>query len=524
MQIENTPVAEKVLGAGRSGKVILIETPERRVARKIFVGLVHYIFLGAPNPYTWNPDVIRSAYYRRKILKDLTEFWFGPRLRIADAYEVGWNKSYRAYQMDTEFVEGRPVALCQPFQSIRKNEMPDLRDNIMKPLQRRLMEAGFDGIVWQAGKGNPVALNNFLLYDDSDDVPRYVGIDVESGVPALFSPNPLILFGYYLPKSFKHGAALFDDVDTDTLAAYVQHRRAALKGKLGEERYRTLLTYIRELEVHQHRWKTLNRLHRSIGYQLQTGTISPAEAEWYHQHPLRWYGRESGRLAQKAGRKLLIDLPRKAVNKLQSLPYREWLRKSGRFIQSQRYRREVASKQVIKRISHWEDREQLSPEQAENLRQSVKRESAGDYLNDFAVHIGLKVIVKILEFVLVPLLLIFGVIDEALAIFLFFAGGPIFRTAYTGFRMVELAGEQKLLPWVALVIGLLPKVGDVAYPCQLIYSAGGKQTRVARFIVYDFFTWIGAKIPIWGGEDTQTEHFFNRCAYYLIRGVERLHR
>jgi len=43
----------------------------------------------------------------------------------------------------------------------------------MKPLQKRLIESGFDGLVWQAGKGNPVALNNFLL----DNKRNWVWID-----------------------------------------------------------------------------------------------------------------------------------------------------------------------------------------------------------------------------------------------------------------------------------------------------------------------------------------------------------
>jgi hypothetical protein len=43
-------------------------------------------------------------------------------------------------------------------------------------------------------------------------------------------------------------------------------------------------------------------------------------------------------------------------------------------------------------------------------------------------------------------------------------------------------------------------------------EAKGRKKKVAQFIVYDFFTRIGNKIPGWGGEDTQTEHFFNLFA------------
>ncbi len=73
----------------------------------------------------------------------------------------------------------------------------------------------------------------------------------------------------------------------------------------------------------------------------------------------------------------------------------------------------------------------------------------------------------------------------------------------------------KDIPWIALIIGLIPTVGTMAYPCQIIYSAKGRKRKIAQFIIYDFFTRIGKKIPIWGGEDTHTEHFFNRLADQL---------
>lgn len=48
---------------------------------------------------------------------------------------------------------------------------------------------------------------------------------------------------------------------------------------------------------------------------------------------------------------------------------------------------------------------------------------------------------------------------------------------------------------------LLPTIGTIAYPVQIIYSATGKQSRVAQLIVYDVFTHIGSKIPAWGGTE-----------------------
>ena len=40
---------------------------------------------------------------------------------------------------------------------------------------------------------------------------------------------------------------------------------------------------------------------------------------------------------------------------------------------------------------------------------------------------------------------------------------------------------------------------------------------LARFLLYDGFARIGASVPIWGGEDTLTEHRANRLADQIVR-------
>jgi len=46
----------------------------------------------------------------------------------------------------------------------------------------------------------------------------------------------------------------------------------------------------------------------------------------------------------------------------------------------------------------------------------------------------------------------------------------------------------------------------------LVSSQEGLLARKIFYIVYDFFTRIGKKIPAWGGKDTHTEHFCNLFA------------
>ncbi|MCU0534176.1 MAG: hypothetical protein MUD14_09810 [Hydrococcus sp. Prado102] len=511
----------KLIGAGRSGKVFLVEKQQGLLARKIFykdklASLIHYFFFGAPNAYIWNENAIYCAFYRRKILSALVQFWFGDRLKVADAIAIEWNEEFKAYQFDTEFIQGKHVALRQPCNRERNSELSVLVREIMLPLQKRLLEAGLDGLIWQAGKGVPNALNNFLLVNDTPGQYRFVWIDLESGVPALFPLNPFTLFSFYLPKSFKYKRALFDDINPIRLRRYVNHHKVKLKECLGSQQYNELLEDISQLEDRQEKWKLMRRSDRSIQYHFKKGEIDEQQANWYAEHTLFWHGIELLGVLVKLAQKLVIELPVWLVKKLLSIPYLHNLKQFWKFISSQRYRLSLARNYVLENINRWQDRKHLKQEETNNLLQHLERESSSDYLNDFGVHLGIKMFFMVIELVFVPLLYLVSFIDEFIVVTWLIAGGPIYRTVYTLWRMLQNASNRKEIPWIAFLVGFIPTFGVLAYPCQIIFSAQGKKKKIAKFIVYDFFSKIGAKIPIWGGEDTQTEHFFNRFADKLV--------
>ena len=64
-------------------------------------------------------------------------------------------------------------------------------------------------------------------------------------------------------------------------------------------------------------------------------------------------------------------------------------------------------------------------------------------------------------------------------------------------------------------------IGNLAYPLQLLWSSTKERDDLARFILYDGFSRIGANLPIWGGEDTWTEHVLNRQVCRLLRMLGR---
>lgn len=516
------------IGRGRSGIVFRSSDANGNdIAIKVFSGensltkFVNYVFTGAPNSYSWNGDAVRCADLRRKALSLLLPYWLDSHVRIAGSLRTDWNEEARAYELQTEFIQGRNAGLHHPFSNETDWELSDLVKNVMKPLQANLIESGFDGLVWQAGKGNPVGLNNFLL----DNEGNWVWIDAESGVPALFPLNPIALFSHYLPSSVKHGRALFDDVDTDKLGNYITRNQVELEVRIGDEQFRRLIEIIPQIKHHQEKWKSISRASKSITYNLRKGKITQEQADLYYNRPLLWYGRESVRLTKKAFKKVGYDIPRKVIQKLRSFDYMGAIRNLAKFVFSGKYRKTCIEDYLNVRIKKWEERGQLKPDEANMLREQVKNDSTSPYLTDFFVLIGLKPAVKWFEFFGLPSLYAMGVIDETILAIGVAMGGTIYRTLYTSGRMLvdklnpNSSGSNPRL--IALLVGAIPTIGNAAYPVQMIYSATSTTKELAEFMTYDISTRIGEKIPIWGGRDTRTEHFFNHIPDLIIRNRNR---
>jgi hypothetical protein len=516
----------KRLGAGRSGEVWLVGSPEGATAVKVFAGdtlsnLIHYILTGAPNPYIWNEDAIRCAHHRRKVIGAVVDAWFGGQLHVADSYGVSWNEESQAWELATEYCDGDPLPLLHPFRSANP-ELDVLRDDILEPLQDRLIEAGIDGAVWQAGRGNPVGLNNFLLVPDEETgEPRFAFIDVESGVPALFPMNPLELFRFYLPRSWHHRQALFDDIDVERLRGYLGDNHLRMRQELGHERWEELGEHVERLEFHQRRWRSQPRSERGIEYQWRKGRLSDEQAEYFRRHRLQWWAREIARTAFRVLTLLGIRLPSKIGGWILRISVPTVFRNLWHFVSSQAYRTNIARKYVRGRVREWRKRGQIEDDDARALLQELRGDHASAYLSDFGAHLGMKATFQLLEFTLFAALVAAGVLPVWFIPVVIALDGLIYRTLYTVYRMVREAAARRPVPWVAFFVGFLPLLGSLAFPAQMIYSANERREYVARFVLYDTFTRLGVKLPIWGGKDTYTEHWLNRLAHRVVQRGER---
>lgn len=519
------------LGKGRSGEVFYaVDAAGDPTARKVFnhgdplTRLVHMIFFGAPNPYAWNEDAVATAHYRRRVGAVLFDFWFGPSLSVAQSLRFGWDAQSKALELETEFVDGVHAALHHPYSGTREPELKYLTGTLMAPLQRHLMEAGFDGMVWQAGYGNPVAASNFMRRIGSNGEPRWVCIDLESGVPALFPANPVKLFTYYLPKSLANRSALFDDVDIAKLRRYLSDTESALRKKIGDEAYTELHRDVDALERHQDRWKKVSRVDTGIAYRLKAGDITPKQAGWFRRHPVFWVASEARRFAVDLLTLLFLRIPRRLVRWLASIRYRAVLKHLWLLTVSEQYGSAAARSYVDRRIDDWLERRQMSAEDAQRLRDRLGREKASPYVIDFFFHIALKPI-EMAALPLWPVLALANVIGGVTAAILVALGGSISRTAYTLFRMMMTTlrpGAGPRIPrLIALLFGAIPTLGNLAYPMQMLYSTSKDDQEIGEFLLYDLCARLGERIPIWGGRDSETEHFFNRIPDVIIRHRER---
>jgi hypothetical protein len=505
------------LGAGRSGEVWLVDRPDGPVALKIFGGdgladVVHYAVSGAPNPYAWDEDAVRTALARRTVVRSLAQLWFGDRLRVSAAYDIAWDDERRAWALATEPVDGAPVRLLHPLRD-SDTGLGELRERVMRPLQERLLEAGLDGVVWQAGKGNPVALDNFLQVGAG----RFAVIDVESGVPALFPLSPVALLRFYLPRAVRYRHPMFDDVDVRRLRAYVDASAGSLHEGLGADGWRSLRAAVDDLARHQERWHAKNRVERAVTSQRVRGRLSDAQADHYLRHRWRFRVRRARWASVTALDLLTVTGPTRLGDWLLGIGWTDLLRGAWGFVSSQDYRTGLASRHVERRVQAWRERGQLSGKHAGALLDELQDEGASTYLTDFGAHLGLKATFQVFELTLFTFLVAVGLLPLWVLGVVLALDGVLYRTAYTLYRSVREVLSRRALPWVALLVGLLPLLGSLAFPAQMLWSAKEREELVARFLVVDLFTRLGAKVPVWGGPDTLTEHLLNRVGSRLVR-------
>jgi hypothetical protein len=510
------------IGNGRSAKVYLSTKGDKQIATKIFTGentskVILYILKGSANPYTWCEDAIKSAMLRRSLLSKLCEFWFEEKVRLPETYGYSWNENEKAFQVEAEFIGGCHAPMLNPLDEQPFSYINELQNDVMAPLQKLLIESGFDGLVWQAGKGNPVAASNFMVEFDEKGKHRWVWIDLESGVPALFAMNVFSTLTYYLPKCIKHKEWLFDRVDTKKIHHYLLSKKEELTKRFGDSGYASLLKDCEDLDASQSAWKGIKRFRRSLYYAASQDKISETEKSYYENRALSWtvksvlmlFKTVFGKIPEKFG---------KLIEKIKSLKILKNTHRFYKYFTSSLYRWGFARWYMKRQIDKWFSRKSIREKDRDFLKRELHKDDVSSYLTDFSIHIAIKPLVKIFTWGIVPILIASQVISLSLGAVFILGTGPAVRTLYTLWRFTHsLVKSRPHYPVIALIVGVFPVIGNFAFPCELIYRSSKSQDLLAKFIIYSLSAKIGSKLPIWGGQDSGTEHFMVKMVSRLIK-------
>ena len=381
--------------------------------------------------------------------------------------------------------------------------------------------AGFDGLLWQAGEGNPVALNNFLFEADASDeqssatrkrAGKWVWIDLESGVPAIFPISLKVLFSYSFRHWWRLGRPMFDDVDVPRLIDHLESQSEELVRSLGTDAYQDLLSNADRLQQHQQNWKSIGRTHSSILHRLARGDIDQKQASYFADHQFRWLLKEAQRGSVSSARFLMVGL-KSFLKKVKTVDLLKVIASTWQFLISQKFREEFIHGFLRLSIKKWQERGQMNASDAQRLLAQVGAPDASVFVTDFGIHLAIKPVVKATQYWILPALFAFGLLGGATVAVLILAGGAIARSAYTLGRLVQSAAQRYEKPWVALGVGVLPVIGNLAYPAQMVYSSKNSDEKLAKFMMDDGFARVGRHLPIWGGQDTWTEHMLNRIPH-----------
>ena len=314
----------------------------------------------------------------------------------------------------------------------------------------------------------------------------------------------------------QNGRWLFDDVDVEKLRAYICENETQVAETLGQDNVFRLHSFVDKLDENQNHWKKRNRTNSSIEYFRTAGRITSVDARFYKAHVRQWYVRLTifcvFAILGKIGRTACQLFSRSFIEK-----FFRFIKASAQFVVSERYRQRASRRLAIWRIRSWKNRRFLRHADAQMLRRELRNDTATRCITDFGVHLAIKPICKILQWVVLPVLCVLGILSLPTTAIIIAAGGAIGRTLYSLYRCIVSVARREPAPWIALSIGMIPVVGNAAFPTQFIFWCRNERRSLPRFLLFDTFAGFGRAIPIWGAADSLVEARVNRLPNLFFR-------
>tara|TARA_R110002049_G_scaffold4601_4_gene31822 strand:- start:42870 stop:45191 length:2322 start_codon:yes stop_codon:yes gene_type:complete len=253
----------------------------------------------------------------------------------------------------------------------------------------------------------------------------------------------------------------------------------------GQERHRRWQEYSQRCQV---RWQASQRIvHREplsvtavIGHRILQSTTP---ASWH-----RWMADANYRRLRRRQTLLALFSPR----------YQSWMGKQH----------------IEASIEKWRCRERFSADEANRLRQGVSGEHVSIYARGFGMHLGLKAIAPLLAPAKVGGVAAYASGASVWVLLVPFALTPLLRTLVTAASMWNARGKQ-IRHFEALVAGLMPTIGSLAFPIQMFSS----RRDLSVFLIRDAASRAGRHLPIYGGPDSRTEMALIRSSDFLVEAM-----
>lgn len=166
---------------------------------------------------------------------------------------------------------------------------------------------------------------------------------------------------------------------------------------------------------------------------------------------------------------------------------------------SGRFQREFGQYAIRAAIRDWNAAGRLHPGEFEALQNESASQELDEYARCFGLHLSLKLITPLL----MPLKLggIAAFVGTGDFLYLLpIIVSPIYRTAITLWRMARNV-RRGINYGEALLVGMLPVIGNLAYPVQMYAS----HRRLSTFLIRDNVARLARWMPIYGGRDSRVE-------------------
>lgn len=165
---------------------------------------------------------------------------------------------------------------------------------------------------------------------------------------------------------------------------------------------------------------------------------------------------------------------------------------------------------VSQSIDRWHGQGRISNHEAEHWKRELCGHQVRTYIRGFGLHLALKSLAPLL--IPVKLAGVAAYASTGNPLFLLpFLTTPALRFLVT-LQSRWMTRNQSIAHAEAMGLGWLPVVGLIAFPIQMFAS----RPELSTFLIRDFASKLGQKLPIYGGSDSRTEMAAISAADYVL--------